>query len=173
MLAAFAFGTPDAILSTGYCGALAESMGVADIFIANRVVAPEADEAFDARSVKSEQIPGTLVSVDRVATTAGEKSELHRQGYAAVEMEAAGVAHLARERDLPFYCVRAVSDRAAESLPLDLNEFRDQDGRFRKTAIAAAAMRSPSVAKNLIRLDRQCRAASEALGEFLATCRFS
>ncbi len=173
MLAAFEFGTPDAILSTGYCGALAASMAVADIFIANRVIAPEADEAFDAQCVPSNQIPGTLVSVDRVATTAAEKSELHRQGYAAVEMEAAGVAHLARERSLPFYCVRVVSDSASESLPLDLNEFRDQDGRFRKAGIAAAALRSPTVAKNLMRLDRQCRTASEALGEFLATCRFS
>jgi len=173
MLAALEHGNPDAVLSTGYCGALAGSLAVADIFVANRVIAPESGESFDAQCVDSEEIPGTLVSVDRVAATAAEKSELFRQGYSAVEMEAAGVAQVARERQLPFYCVRVVSDAAGESLPLDFNEFRDEAGRFRKPAIAAAALRSPSVAKNLMRLDRQCRAASEALGEFLANCRFS
>ena len=177
ILAAFEYGQPDAVLSTGFCGALAESLAVADIFIASRVIAPEAGEEFEARCLPSQkpskETPGTLVSVDRVATTVEEKSELHRQGYAAVEMEAAGVAHAARERGLPFYCVRTVSDCARESLPLDLNEYRDREGRFRKRAIAAAALRSPTVAKNLMRLDRQCRTASEALGEFLANCRFS
>jgi len=173
MLAALEVAQPDAVLSTGYCGALSKEMAVSDIFVANRVVAPEVPEAFDAQAVSSKEIPGTLVSVDRVATTAAEKSELHRQGYAVVEMEAAGVARLAKERGLPFYCIRVVSDCAAETLPLNLNEFRDEAGRFRRPAIAAAALRSPSVAKNLMRLDRQCRAASEALGEFLATCRFS
>ncbi|MEO8026366.1 MAG: hypothetical protein ABI823_07830 [Bryobacteraceae bacterium] len=174
MFAALEHATPDAILSTGYCGALAASLSVADIFITNRVVAGDAGLEFEARMPEAcaGRTDGTLLSVDRVAATAKEKSAMNHQGYAAVEMEAAGVAAFAQERALPFYCVRVVSDAAAESMPLDLNAYRDDDGRFRKQAIAAAALRRFSIAKDLIRLDRQCRAASEALGGFLANCRF-
>ncbi len=173
MLAAIEYGEPDAVLSTGYCGALAASLAVGDIFHANRVIALEAGDEFFAQDISRDANGGTLVSVDRVAATVEEKSELFRQGYAAVEMEAAGVARLAKQGGLPFYCIRVVSDSAREALPLDLNEYRDQDGRFRKGAIAAAALCSLSVARNLMRLNRQCRTASEALGEFLANCRFS
>ena len=61
-------------------------------------------------------VSGTIVSQDRVASTAAEKGELReRFGALAVEMEASGVAARAKRAGLPFCCIKVVSDRADES----------------------------------------------------------
>ena len=115
---------------------------------------------------------GDVVSVDRVAITARDKCDLRAStGAAVVEMESAAVARKAREWDIPFGCVRVVSDVAGEDLPLDFNRYRDQNGRFDRTRIALAALGRPfTVLPGLMRLDRNCRRAAERLGEFLANC---
>ena len=69
--------------------------------------------------------------------------------------------------------VKVVSDAANEDLPLDFNQFRDPDGRFQARRIAATALLHPfSTMPALLRLDRNCRRASENLGEFFADCEF-
>ncbi len=132
------------IVSTGFCGALDPALGIGDI------------------------VEHGLVCADRVAVTAGEKAELRaKTGAAAVDMESAAVAEKAREWNVPFRSVRAVSDLAAEDMPLDFNLYRDARGRFSRTRIALAAVQRPFTAiPALLRLDRNCRIASEALGEF-------
>jgi len=142
----------EAVISTGFCGALDPALRVGDMVL---------DFA-------------SLVSEDRVIVTAEEKSTLHQQsGAAAVEMEAAAVERKAREWSAPFHCFRVVSDTAQESLPLDFNLYRDREGRFSRTRIALAAMLRPfSVMPALLRLDRNCAAAAEALGEFFANHKF-
>ena len=87
---------------------------------------------------------GTLLSIDHVAITAAEKSELRQTGASAIEMEAAGVAAKAKEYNLAFYCIRVVTDTADENLPLDFNPMRDANGRFSRSKILAAAFRKPS-----------------------------
>ncbi len=151
----------DGILSVGFCGALDPALEIGDI-----VISGEVPKAF-GRCVQ-----GDVASVDRVAVTAREKRELRAAtGAAVVEMESAAVAQKAREWNLPFGCVRVVSDAAGEDLPLDFNRYRDVDGRFKKARIALAALARPfTVLPGLMRLDRQCRQASERLGEFFANC---
>ena len=152
----------DRILSIGFCGALAPALRIGDI-----VVSGEVPKGLQASSVQ-----GDVVSVDRVAFTAREKSDLRAAtGAAVVEMESAAVAQKAREWDVPFGCVRVVSDVAKDDLPLDFNRYRDADGRFKRTRIALAALGRPfTVLPGLVRLDRDCRRAAERLGEFLANC---
>ena len=115
---------------------------------------------------------GALLSVDRVASTAADKSELRKTGAAAIEMEAAAVAEKAKKYNLPFYCIRVVTDTATESFPLDFNRMRDANGRFSRTKIVAAALRHPSVFPKLIELNKRCKLAAEALGDFIADTRF-
>jgi nucleoside phosphorylase len=115
---------------------------------------------------------GALLSVDRVASTAAYKSELRKTGAAAIEMEAAAVAEKAKKYNLPFYCIRVVTDTATESFPLDFNRMRDANGRFSRTKIVAAALRHPSVFPKLIELNKRCKLAAEALGDFIADTRF-
>ena len=151
----------DRIVSIGFCGALDPTLRIGDIVISGEV--PEESGA--------SFVQGDVLSLDRVAITAAEKGKLRASTQAAVvEMESAAVARKAREWELPFGCVRAVSDVAQENLPLDFNRYRDADGRFSRARIALAAVGHPfTVLPGLIRLDRNCRLAAERLGEFLAS----
>jgi len=157
-------GKPDVerILSIGFCGALDPTLRIGDI-----VISGEVPGGLGASFVR-----GDVVSVDRVAITVREKCDLRAAtGAAVVEMESAAVAEKAREWNVPFGCVRVVSDAAGEDLPLDFNQYRDADGRFERTRIALAALGRPfTVLPGLVRLDRHCRRAAERLGEFLANC---
>ena len=152
----------DRMLSIGFCGALDPTLRIGDI-----VVSGEVPETLGASFVR-----GDVVSVDRVAITVRDKCELRAAtGAAVVEMESAAVARKAQEWDVPFGCVRVVSDSAGEDLPLDFNRYRDADGRFERSRIALAALGRPfTVLPGLVRLDRHCRRAAERLGEFLANC---
>ena len=87
-------------------------------------------------------------------------------------MEAAAVAQKAQEYNLPFYCIRVVTDTADESLPLDFNRMRDSDGRFSRSKIVAAAFRKPMVFPKLLKFNKRCKAAADALGDFIADTRF-
>jgi nucleoside phosphorylase len=108
-----------------------------------------------------------------VARTAEEKLSLRAGGACAVEMEAAGVAARALEQGLPFYCIRAVTDLADETLHNDFNKALRPDGHFATISILASALRYPALRlPELFRLRKRCVSASRALGSFLADCRF-
>jgi nucleoside phosphorylase len=165
-------GRPAVVLSTGWCGALDESLQVAEVFVATQVEAPAPRRKFTCCTVPG-AASGPLVSLDRVAVTVAEKSQLRQQtGAAAVEMEAAAVADAAHSAGTPFYCIRSVSDGAAASFPLDFNRCRSSDGRFSIAKILASALLKPSAFPALFRLRSDAARASISLGDFLADCRF-
>ena len=159
------------LVSTGFCGALNPALEPCDIFVATELLgvacalsAPRSNHRFKN---------GKMISIDRVVSTAAEKAELHKTGADAVDMEAAAVAAQAAEWGLPFYCIRVVTDTAGESLPLDFNRMRDRNGRFDRTRIMAAALRSPlAVLPGLLQLNRNTKSAARALGDFIADARF-
>jgi hypothetical protein len=154
----------DGIISTGYCGALDPALKVTDIVVS--------DSAGFETSLP--YVCGEICSTDRVASTAAEKRLLREQtGALAVEMEAAAVKRAADQWGVPYTCIRVVSDAADQDLPLDFNKFRKTSGDFDLNRIALAAVARPfSVMLPLLEFDRNCRRASEILGDFLADCRF-
>ena len=153
----------DGIVSVGFCGALDPLLKVGDIVVSGEGV--ESPRSF---------VRGEIVCADRVAVTATEKRALRRRtGAIAVDMESAAVAAKAHEWGVPFRCIKVVSDIAGEDMPLDFNRYRDSAGNFSRVRIALAALRRPFTAiPGLLRLDRNCRQAAQALGEFLADCKF-
>jgi adenosylhomocysteine nucleosidase len=154
----------DGIVSTGYCGALDPALRLGDI-----VVSPETHVACERPYRR-----GLIHSIDRVAVTVEEKRALRTQtGADAVEMEAAAVQKHAEALGIPFSCIRVVSDTAHRDLPLDFNRYRIGSGDFSRTRIALAALARPFTAlPRLIAFARESERASEALGDFLADCRF-
>jgi adenosylhomocysteine nucleosidase len=158
------------LVSIGFCGGLQPSIHALDIFVATEVagVGPALAPA-SSRSFKT----GRLLSMDRVVSTAAEKSELGGTGALAVEMEAAAVAARARQWKVPFYAVRVVTDTCDETFPLDFNQMRSPDGRFSRARILGAAFGRPlAVIPELIKLNTRTKRAAQALGDFLADSRF-
>jgi nucleoside phosphorylase len=134
------------VISTGFCGALDPALAIGDIVV-------------ETREIWSE---------DRVAVRAEDKRRLRETtGARVVEMEFAAVQTKAAEWGVPCRAVRVVSDTAGEDLPLDLNLYRDAEGRFQLIRIALAGVLRPfTVLPGLLRLDRNSRIAAEKLGEF-------
>jgi len=167
------FGKLRLICSMGYCGALAEEMKPGDIFVAERVQTCDREYVTLRPECSRSHGRGVLASIDHVAQTAGEKKELRKRGASAVEMEAAGVAAKAEALQVPLCCIKSVTDVAGESLHLDFNAALRPDGRFGTMRLIAASCRRPlNLLPELMRLWKRSRTASEALGEFIADCRF-
>ena len=162
------------IVSTGFCGALDPALNLSDIFIATELLDSVVDvKVGQALPLAKLYQSGPLLSTDHVAVTASEKSELRKSTTARViEMEAAGVSVKAQQYNLPFYCIRVITDTAGESLPLDFNQMRDDNGRFSRSKIIFAALRRPTVFPKLLNFNKRCKNAAQALGDFIADTRF-
>jgi adenosylhomocysteine nucleosidase len=168
-------GKADAVISTGFCGALDPALAAGEVFVATSVATPGEPDAIDARSPDCTRScsTGRLLSMDRVIQTAEEKSSLSSLGASAVEMEAAAVGARAVRWGVPFYCIRGVTDLAQENFRMDFNALRSRDGRFRKAPVAWAALRRPITGiPEIYRLYWRSRAAANAIGGFIADCRF-
>jgi adenosylhomocysteine nucleosidase len=159
----------DALVSIGFCGGLRPSLHALDVLVVTEV------NGFGPALMPSSSRPfktGKLLSIDRVVSTAAEKSEFAKDAD-AVEMEAAAVADRANQYRVPFYAVRVVTDTCEESFPLDFNQMRGDDGRFSRIKIIAAALVRPAtVFPELFKLNKRTKRASQALGDFLADARF-
>ena len=165
-----------AVVSTGLCGALDPALLPGDLVAAERVLSLDPPLEFAARPPGGCSAPparkGTVLTVDHVVQSAGEKRRLRATGASVVEMEAAGVAAEACKRGLPFFCVRAVSDGAEESFGIDYNRARRPDGSFSPADIVAQAGLRPARWAELIQWRRRMRLAAERLGDFFASSEF-
>jgi nucleoside phosphorylase len=154
----------DGMISTGLCGALDPALCLGDVVVSGNA-------QIDTRA---QFFRGEIHTIDHVAVAASEKRTLRNQtGAIAVDMESAAVERKAAEWNVPYLGIRVVSDRAGDSLPLDFNRYRNARGDFSRTRIALAAITQPfTVMPQLVEFDRNCRRAVDALGDFLADCRF-
>jgi adenosylhomocysteine nucleosidase len=164
----------EAVVSTGLCGAIEDSLQIGDIIEAVEILAPDRDNRLPCTRVECdrEHKRGLIISADRVAGTIADKQELRSEGVLAVEMEASGSGQRAIAAGLPFCCIKAVSDRADEEFVMDFNRLRSTDGRFSRGKIVLYALTHPPTIPRLVSLRRRSQVAASALGAFLASCRF-
>jgi hypothetical protein len=159
------------ICNVGFCGALDEALQIGDVFVATEVrttVARNGSHSWPALVPDCPDAPkGTVVSIGHIAQTAAEKRNLRAAGASIVEMEAAGVARASEDLDLPFYCIRAVSDLAGEDFATDFNATLKDDGRFSVSGLVKQRHFG-----ELIRLKKRTGLASKKLGDFLAATTF-
>jgi adenosylhomocysteine nucleosidase len=171
--AAAALFHPDAVISTGFCGALDPQLRLADVVVSTSIAAADRRYATLPVSTTSPHHSGVVCSIDRVAQTAEEKRRLRAGGAIAVEMEAAGVAARAQARGLPFYCVKVVTDLAGETMANDFNAALRADGHFDTMVILRETLRRPLARlPELCRLRQRSVRAARVLGNFIADCRF-
>jgi adenosylhomocysteine nucleosidase len=161
-----------AVCSIGFCGALDETLRIGDVFAATEV--SNGARAWPALLPGATDAPsGVVASIDHIARTAAEKSNLRATGASIVEMEAAGVAQACEDLSLPFYCIRAVSDLAGEDFSNDFNAALGPDGRFSFVRLMSGALSSPQARfGELLRLQQRTALAAKQLGDFLADATF-
>lgn len=166
----------EAVVSTGFCGALDPALRERQVIVAKEVLDWANKERYDCVEVTggAEAISGLVVSQDRIAADREEKRSLRNDaGGVAVEMEAAGVAARVKRAGLPFCCIKVVLDRAEESFAIDWNRMRDREGKIARGKIMVHALRRPNLLPDLFRLKRRSEEAARVLGEFLVSSRIS
>src|SRR5581483_6399677 len=114
---------------------------------------------------------GRILSLPRLVGSCQEKHSLGRQHDAlAVDMESAAIADLCRRHEVPFGCVRAISDRLDTPLsPKLLTLLSGSD--ISAVKLTQALLKSPTLAGELWGLAKATRQAAiqlqRALGELL------
>jgi adenosylhomocysteine nucleosidase len=152
-------GRVDALLSTGWAGALRGEIETGRAYGVREVVDARTGERFPAAAQ-----PGgcLLVTSDRVAGPE-EKGRLAATfGADLVDMEAAGIARLAGTRGIPFYCVKGVSDGPADRLP-DMNGFISADGQFHLGRFVLHVLVRPGYWPTLARLRRLAEKSTQGI----------
>lgn len=166
----------EAVVSTGFCGALDPALRESQIVMASQVLDWANKESYDCVQIAdvTGAVSGLVVSQDRIAIDDEEKRRLRDgSGAAVVEMEAAGIAARVKRAGLPFCCIKIILDRADESFAIDWNSMRNAEGRIARGKIMVRAITRPNLLPGLFRLKRRSEEAARVLGEFLVSCRIS
>ena len=166
---------PDALISTGYAGALGVA-AVGEVILGTNVIDWTEEESHEAIQVNPDLLgsarvaarnagigwsQGPVVTVKNVLCRASEKQALGGvSGAVAVDMESAVIAKVAT---IPFLVVRAISDRVGDDLPMDFNLWFSPFGSFR---CLLKAVQHPSILSGLYEMKRHADQASESLRRF-------
>jgi adenosylhomocysteine nucleosidase len=169
---------PDALILTGYAGALGVA-AVGEVILGTNVIdwtAEESNAAIQAnpdllgsaraaaRNAGIGWTQGPVVTVKNVLWRASEKRALGGvSGAVAVDMESAVVAKVAITAGIPFLVVRAISDRVGDDLPMDFNLWFSPFGSFR---CLLKVVQHPSILYGLYEMKRHADQASESLRRF-------
>ena len=96
-----------------------------------------------------------------------EKRRL-RAAYSAglVDMEASAIARLALMRNLPFYCVKGVSDALDDNLP-DFNHFLSPTGQLNLPRFTLFALLHPRYWPSLLRMGENSKKAAEGIAKLV------
>ncbi|MEO3431228.1 purine phosphorylase [Pelagibius sp. CAU 1746] len=156
-----------ALLSFGIAGALAGELDCGDLIVAHGLRDPEGtdyitDAAWRGQLVAAMQDnallyrEGAILGSPRTLRNPADKAAAFADsGCLAVDMESVAVAGAAAEAGLPFLAVRAIADRAKDSLPALVENAVKPDGRPDVARALAALLRRPAEIPATLRLARQ------------------
>jgi nucleoside phosphorylase len=158
---------PSLVVSAGFAGGLAADWHPGEVLLAEVVVDEEGGNwACDLPSHPLLR-GGRLLTTRRMVGEPDQKRLLgERFGAAAVDMESAEIARFCAEHELPFGCVRAVSDDVSRRLPPVLLSLLD-GGRVSWVRLAGVLAVRPWLIFALARLGRDTKQAARALAQAL------
>ena len=136
---------PQQIVSAGFAGGLNPRLAAGTLMFAENYSNSELLCA--ARSVLNDRVfVGRLATCDDVLETQQAKAEFAQQTEAAaVDMETAAVAAFCTETGVPLLAIRAISDTAADELPVPFGVWFDASSqRPRPAALVWFLIRHPS-----------------------------
>lgn len=159
---------PERLIAAGFGGALAPDLSIGDLVIDPRTwpalaLAKDGDLSRRCRT-------GTIVSRPFALETPAEKAQLAREtGAVAVDMETDAIAAVCAKAGIPLLAVRAISDAAADALPVPLPAWYDLKAqRPRPAVLVGYLLTHPGAILPFVRFLRGLPAAQRALAEFLA-----
>jgi adenosylhomocysteine nucleosidase len=170
-----------ALVSWGMAGALDPALAAGTLVLATEVVSPDGSHFLTARrwreqlaAAVADRHPlccGRLLTTREPLSTAADKALVFREtAAAAVDMESAAVAAVARDARLDFVVVRAIADTAADTLPRAVLDATPAGTRAARLATLLSSLaRSPADVVGLIRLASRYRAAARALAAVSAS----
>lgn len=159
---------PDCIINTGVGGSLSEELGVCDVAVASAVVqhdmdtSPIGDPVGLISGINMIEIPsdetvaqklcriveglgircrkGIVASGDQFVSTAERKNYISNTfGAVVCEMEGAAIGQVCYVNGVPFGVVRAISDNADGSSPMDFPTFAARAAEISVSVITAFA----------------------------------
>jgi adenosylhomocysteine nucleosidase len=163
------------LVSFGLAGGLSPAMVSGDLLLADEVVLPGGERiATDlawrnriaARIAGAGRAPHRAAAAGSdhlVATNAAKRELFATTRAAAVDMESHAVAEAARREGLPFVVLRAIADRADQTLPRAAGVALGPGGEIRPLLVARALLHRPGELPALLRLGRQSRTALAVL----------
>ena len=163
----------DAIISSGLCGGLSTRYRVGQIIAPKRVgtlrdatslatAAPLADLA----ERQGATVVETLLTADHIIDSQAEKARLSRRAD-VVDMESFHIVHEFLLEAIPVTVIRAISDAANETLPLDFSKVLTPAGRVKVAPLMKELVSRPTRIPHLIQFAKQSREAAKNLANFL------
>lgn len=156
-------GPIDLVFSLGWAGALKPEIAPGSAHNVAGVIDAKTGERFRCDAESGDQ---WLVTAPAVADEE-EKLRLARTYNAVlVDMEAAAIARLAAMRQIPFYCIKGVSDSLEARLP-DFNRFISPTGQLETGPLLLYSMFHPWHWPALIQMGENSRKASQGIAELV------
>lgn len=184
--------SPDLIISAGYTGALQPHLGAAEIVIAQEVYQADLEKKEGnepgqtirlsvriednivslARQLAKETgfryHGGSLMTSAKVVPDPASKRLLGQEhSLVAVDMETAAVGRVAENSGIPFLSIRSVLDPLDLKINLPWEHFIDKRGEVKFGYKVVYILEKPWVAWRFMRIYRNMRLASAALGIFI------
>jgi adenosylhomocysteine nucleosidase len=170
-------GAARAVLSIGFAGALSPSLQVGDLVIGREVRdskgSPDAKLLSAAKQVQID-VPvhfGVALTAHQILWQAESKralaNSLGANEIAFVDMESTAIAGVCAGRGVPFLIARSITDLLDEDLPLDLNQYRNCDGRVDPKKVVKAALLRPAAFKGLLELRKRSKLCAGRMAEFV------
>jgi adenosylhomocysteine nucleosidase len=167
------------LIVVGVAGGLSPSLRLGSLLVAREVVedgrsVPAPDALWLQRARRDTgATPATFVSTRNILCTPHDKADAYSSlsggPVAAVDLETATYARAASLRGIPYVALRAISDTAEESLPLDFNTLRDRAGAVDNRRVALRALTHPRLLPPLWDWRRRVSFCSEKLARAVQT----
>jgi adenosylhomocysteine nucleosidase len=156
-------GPIDLVFSVGWAGALTTGLATGSAHNVAGVIDTRTGERFRCDAGAGDL---WLATVPRVADEAEKLRLAATYSAALVDMEAAAIARLAAQREIPFYAIKGVSDGLNDRLP-DFNRFLTAQGQFQTGQFVLFAAFRPIYWPALIRMGENSKKASQNIAETL------
>lgn len=156
-------GPIDLVISIGWAGALTADLAPGTAYNVAGVIDSKTGERFLCDAGAGDL---WLVTTPIVADHKEKLRLAATYNASLVDMEAAAIARLAAQREIPFYAIKGVSDGLNAKLP-DFNRFIDARGQFLLPQFLLFAALRPIYWPSLIQMGENSKKASHSIARLL------